>query len=322
VEKVASLYAPVQRELEQVEAALDSIKQVDFPMLSEMLGQVLHGGGKKLRPALALLAGCFGEYRPHLLVPLATSIEVLHTAALVHDDVIDEAPTRRGRPTANSLFTNAPTVMLGDYLFAEAADRVTRTGSIEVIRVFSQTLMAMTRGELGQDMSAFDHSQTTASYFQRIGGKTASLFSAATEGGAIISEAPEAWRRTLRDYGHNLGMAFQIVDDILDFTGDEEAMGKPIGSDLMQGTLTLPSLLLLERYPKDNPIERLFRNRKRGEHLAQAIDMITKSDIIPDSYRIAREFGDRAAAALEPLPPAPARTSLAEITEYVLERRS
>ncbi len=322
MEKVATLYEPVREELKQVEDVLDSIKNVDFPMLSEMLEHVLAGGGKKLRPTVALLAGRFGEHRPRLLVPLAASIEVLHTAALVHDDVIDAAPTRRGRPTANSLFTNAPTVMLGDYLFAHAADQVTRTGSIDVIAVFSRTLMAMTRGELGQDMSAYDYSQTATDYFQRIGGKTASLFAAAAEGGAIISEAPEAWRKTLRDYGENLGMAFQIVDDILDFTGDEKEMGKPIGSDLMQGTLTLPSLLLMERYPEDNPVKRLFGNRKRGEHLAQAIDMIVNSDIISESYRIAHDFGDRAASALEPLPEAPARTSLAEISDYVLDRRS
>ena len=322
MEKVAPLYEPVQAELDQVEELLRSIKKVDFPLLSDMLEHVLLGEGKKLRPAVALLSGCFGRYRPDLLVPLAASIEVLHTAALVHDDVIDEAPTRRGRPTANSLFTNAPTVMLGDYLFAQAADHVARTGNIEVIRVFSRTLMAMTRGELGQDMTAYDYGQTTASYFQRIGGKTASLFAAAAEGGAIISETSEAWRNTLRDYGENLGMAFQIVDDILDFTGDEEAMGKPIGSDLIQGTLTLPSLLLMERYPEDNPVKRLFRNRDREEHLAQAIDMIVNSDIIPESYRIAHDFADRASSALEPLPAVAARAALAEITDYVLSRRS
>ena len=320
----ATLYSPVLRELEQVEAALDSLTRADNPKLSEMMTHVLGGGGKRVRPAIALLAGKFGQYDGEGLVPLAVSIELLHTATLVHDDVIDRAATRRGRATANSIYDNGATVMLGDYMFAHAAEFVARTGNIEVVRLFAHTLMAMAGGELSQDMSAYDYGQTTMQYFQRIGGKTASLFAAAAEGGAIVSEAPHLFRLALRSYGENLGMAFQVMDDILDFTGDEAEMGKPVGSDLMQGTLTLPSLLLMERYPEDNPVRRLFRDRdrQRQRHLAAAIDMVLNSDILDECRRVAVDFRDRASLALADLPPSSAQDSLGEIADYVVERRS
>ena len=315
------LYGPVQEDLALVEATFESLKQVDYAPLAEMLNLVLAGGGKLLRPALTLLAGRFGKYDLDLLVPLAASVELLHTASLVHDDVIDNAATRRGRPTANSAFHNATTVMLGDYMFAHAADQVARTGNIRVIRLFSQTLMVMARGEIGQDLTAYDSRQTVRDYLQRIGGKTASLFATASQGGAVVAEEPEEWIEALRRYGYSFGMAFQIVDDILDFTGDEEEMGKPVGSDLMQGTLTLPSLLLMERYPKDNPVQKFFA-RPRKELLARAVRAIREGDIPQESYEMARSFCASAHEALAALPDDPARQALYDLTDYVLERRS
>lgn len=322
--RVASIYEPIQEGLGLVEETLHSIKgaAADFPELTRMLELVLGASGKRVRPAIALLAGKFGEYRVDLLVPLAASIELLHTATLVHDDVIDSAATRRGRATANSVWDNAAAVMLGDYMFAHAAGLIARTNSIPVVKLFARTLMAMASGELDQDMTAYDYGRDTMSYFDRIAGKTASLFATSAQGGAMVAGAPEPVVEAFREYGENLGMAFQVVDDILDFAGDEAEMGKPIGSDLMQGTLTLPSLLLMERYPHDNPVQKLFRNRKRTEHLAEAIDMVRNSDILDESYRVARDFGDRARRALEALPACPARVALAEIVDYVLERRA
>jgi geranylgeranyl pyrophosphate synthase len=319
--KVGLLYGPVQEDLALVEATFESLKQVDYAPLTEMLELVLGGGGKLLRPALTLLAGRFGVYDLGLLVPLAASVELLHTASLVHDDVIDNANTRRGRPTVNSVFANATTVMLGDYMFAHAADQVACTGNIRVIRLFSKTLMMMTKGEIGQDLTAYDSRQTVRDYLQRIGGKTASLFATACENGAIVAQESEEWVEALRTYGYNFGMAFQIVDDILDFTGDEAEMGKPVGSDLMQGTLTLPSLLLMERYPRGNPVQKFFA-RPRKELLTQAVEMVRESDIPQESYEMARSFCARAHEALSVLPDGPARQALYNLTDYVLERRS
>ncbi len=314
------LYGPVQEDLALVEATFDTLKQVDYAPLAEMLKTVL-AGGKLMRPALTLLAGRIGNYNLDLLVPLAASVELLHTASLVHDDVIDNADTRRGRPTANSAFHNATTVMLGDYMFAHAADQVARTGNIRVIRLFAQTLMMMTRGEIGQDLTAYDSRQTVRDYLGRIGGKTASLFATACQGGAVVAEEPEEWIEALRSYGYNFGMAFQIVDDILDFTGDEAEMGKPVGSDLMQGTLTLPALLLMDRHPDDNPVQKYFA-RPRKELLAQAVEAIREGNIAEESYDMAHSFCASALESISVLPDDPARRALHDLTDYVLERRS
>jgi geranylgeranyl pyrophosphate synthase len=320
--KLDALYGSVHQDLNLVDETIDTLRNVDFQPMAEMLNLVLAARGKRLRPALSLLAGKFGQYRLDLLVPLAASIELLHTATLVHDDVIDNAATRRGRPTANSIFRNTTTVMLGDYMFAHAANLVARTGNIEVIRLFSQTVMTIAKGEIGQDMTAYDTRQTVRQYLQRIGGKTASLFATACQGGAMLAEVSGSGVEALRDYGYNLGMAFQVVDDILDFVGDEQEMGKPVGSDLSQGTLTLPSLLLLDRYPKDNPIRKLFTHRRRQEHLSQAVEMIRQSDIPRESYQMAESFAKEAEGALTVLADNPARRTLRDIVAYVLERRS
>lgn len=322
--KVASIYGPVQEDLRLVEETLDKIKHVEnFPALSKMLSHVLGAEGKRVRPAMALLAGKFGDYRPELHVPLAASIELLHTATLVHDDVIDASPSRRGRPTANELFNNSASVMLGDYMFAHSADLIARTDDTKVVRLFARTIMAIAGGELHQDMSAYDYGQDTMQYFGRIEGKTASLFATSAEGGAMVARCSATEREALRVYGLNVGMAFQVVDDILDFAGDEEQMGKPIGSDLMQGTLTLPSLILMERHPKDNPIKKAFRTKKpKPEYVAEAVYMVLNSDILNESYNVARDFRDRALTSLRTLPDNAARSALEDIAEYVLERRA
>jgi geranylgeranyl pyrophosphate synthase len=286
-----------------------------------MLDVVLAGSGKRLRPALSLLSGHLGNYNLELLIPMAASVELLHTATLIHDDVIDNAATRRSRPTANSLFHNSTTVMLGDYMFAHAADQVARTGNIRVIRLFSQTLMVMAKGEIRQDLTAYDSRQTVRDYLQRIGGKTASLFATACEGGAIVSDQPEEWIKALSDYGYNFGSAFQIVDDILDSSGDEAEMGKPVGSDLMQGTLTLPSLLLMEREPQSNPVQTYFA-RPSKERLSQAVERVRSSDILKESYEMARSFCRRAAQAVAVLPDNGDRQTLLDLTDSILERRS
>ncbi len=321
---VAALYGPVQEDMAKVEDRLDEVKAVEHPFLAQMLDMALARGGKRLRPAVALLSGRFHTYDVPRLVTLAAALELLHTATLVHDDVIDEASTRRGRATVNSKFKNAATVMLGDYMFANAAVLISLTEHVKVIENFSRSLMAIATGELGQDLSTFDTRQDIRAYMQRIAGKTAALFRTAGECGAMLSLAPEEHVVALRDYGYNIGMAFQVVDDILDFTGDEELMGKPVGSDLLQGTLTLPSLLLMERNPKDNPIPKLFAAspNRRPQHLAAALAMVRESGVIEESYDVARDFARQAREALAPLPGDDAKETLEDLTTYVLVRTS
>lgn len=318
----ANLYGPVSADLPIVDEMLMGLANVEFPWLRHMLESTLTGGGKRLRPAIALLAGRLGDYDLERLVPMAASVELLHTATLIHDDVIDAAPERRGKPTAALLFNNASSVMLGDYLFAHAAEFVARTGNIRVIRNFAETLRIMANGELTQDMSAFEYSEDVQRYLDRILGKTASLFATAAEGGTIVSGAPEELVEPMRRFGLQLGMAFQIVDDILDFSATTEELGKPAGSDLLSGTVTLPTLLYMDRSPNDNPVKRAFEGTRRKANLQRAINDIRASDLLDESMATARHFADNARAALTELPAGEPRETLEALVDYVLERRN
>ena len=320
-----ALYGPVAEDLILVEDLLESVKRVELAPLRLMLDHALAPRGKRLRPALVLLAGAFGDYNLNRLVPLGAAIELLHTASLVHDDVVDGAESRRGRPTANAVFDNALTVLLGDFMFANAAELVTRTGSLPVTRLFALALMKMTNGELDQDAAAFDVGRDVQQYLWRIGGKTAALFGHATQGGALLAGCSEGQVEALRSYGYNLGMAFQIVDDILDFTGDEAEMGKPAGGDLLEGTITLPALFYLDAAPRENPVRRFLAadaEAGRAAHLPGALSAVVESDAIGRAQGMAQEFVDRALQGLAALEPGDARRTLEELSGYVLTRRS
>ena len=318
-----ALYGPVADDLPRVVLALKSIaSNVEFAFLQRMLENALAGTGKMMRPAIALLGGRLGTYDLDRLVPLAASVELLHTATLVHDDVIDEARARRGEPTPNALFGNAASVMLGDYMFAHAADFIAQTDSTQVVRIFARTLMMMAKGELHQDMTVFEYSADVQRYLDRITGKTASLFGTAAEGGALVAGAPAAQVEAMRLYGLHLGIAFQIVDDILDFTGDPAVMGKPVGSDLAGGTLTLPAILYMQRKPEDNPVKRAFEGVRRRANLDRAIREIIESDLLDESMRTALRYGEEARAALHTLPVGEVRDTLGGILDYVFSRRS
>ncbi len=305
----------------KVEDNLKSTSRVDFYWLSELLEYGLKGGGKRLRPILALLSGKFYDYSMERLLPLATAVELLHLATLVHDDTIDNSSVRWGRPTINKLWGTEQAVLLGDYLFAKAGELTATTENIRVIKGLSQTLMIISSGEIAQAKSAFNLEQTRQQYLQRISSKTASLFVLATESGAVLSQAPEESIEILREYGHNLGIAFQIVDDILDFTGTEEEMGKPVGSDLSQGTPTLPAMLLLERYPEENPVKRLFQNGDKEENIKQAIEQVCNSSIIQECYDLASDYSKKACRNLKLLPDNSSRQALMNLADYIITRR-
>jgi geranylgeranyl pyrophosphate synthase len=318
------IYDLVKKDLckveQQFKLLIDSQRD-SFPELHQMLGQVLVGG-KVIRPTLALLSGKFYEYNLDSLLPMATASELLHIATLVHDDAVDKASVRRGRPTINKIWGLERAVILGDYLFARAGEFAAATGNLRVVRLFAQTLATISRAELRQGFSAFKLEQGYDDYIERIAGKTASLFAMATESGAVLSRAPEEIIQGLKDYGYNLGIAFQIVDDILDFISTEVEMGKPVASDLAQGTITLPSLMLLERCPDDNPVKKLFSSEGNGpENIKQAIELVRGSDIIDDCYRVASEYSTRAGSSLELLPDGSSRRALLTLADYVVQRR-
>ncbi len=332
--ELSGIYAPIQEDLALVEDMLISAGKGDtFSLIDELscslkdndeithlLSYSLNGGGKRLRPALTLLSGKFGNYNLDQLLMMATAIEILHTATLVHDDVIDRAALRRGKPTINAIYDNDKAILLGDYLLAKAGYFVSNTQNLRVIKLFVQNLLVICGGELTQNFSVFDPGQTRPYYLSRIASKTASLLSLATESGAILSEAPESTIRALKNYGYYLGITFQIIDDILDFVGNEVEMGKPVGSDLAQGILTLPAMILLERYPYNNPIRDL-QDGDRKKNVERVMEIVREdSSIIEECYSVASDYSKKACCELESLSDNSSRESLINLAEYAVIR--
>ena len=323
--ETVSIYAPVVSQLAAVEEQLRSVCHTDIADLNPLLDYALSSAGKRVRPALTLLAGGFHQHDGQRTRIMAAAVELLHLATLIHDDTVDNAGTRRGKPTINKLYGSHVAVLLGDYLFATSATFVCDTGVVRVIRRFSETIMELASGQLIEFFTTFDPAKARRLYDERIYRKTASLFCTAAESGAILSGAPERQVAALRSYGYRIGMAFQIVDDLLDVQGNASELGKPVGNDLMQGVLTLPSIMLLERCPDEQPIDDLFAAIKSGDAnaanlLNRALDMIDAAGIIPDCFAVIREHCAAAAAALDALPDGPPRRSLSEMVDYIRER--
>jgi len=320
--ELSEIYAPVKEDLLKIEERLKAASSaVTHPHLAELIEYSLRNNGKMLRPILTLLSGKFYNYDTDYLLPMGTAVEIMHTATLVHDDAIDSSLVRRGKPTVNKIWGEEQAVLLGDYLFAEAGALTASTGNLRVIKLFAETLKTISSGEISQAFYAFKLEQGRQQYFERVTKKTAALFAMATESGAVLSQAPEESIQVLIEYGYNLGIAFQIVDDILDFIGTEKELGKPTGSDLAQGTLTLPSILILENYPEDNPVKRLFQDRDRQNEIGLAIDMVRNSTIIQECYRVASDYCERARKDLKLLPDNVCRQSLIDLTEFITLRK-
>jgi octaprenyl-diphosphate synthase len=313
------IYAPIKEDLGKVKDTLKSISRIDYNWLSEQLNYIVSETGKGMRPALTLLSGKLYNYNLIYLLPMAASVETMHTATLVHDDAIDKAATRRGKTTMNNLWGDEIAILMGDFLFAKAGEFVSDTQNPRVIKLFSQTLGIISSGEIGQFRGAYNASQKREDYFQRIYRKTGSLFSLSTQSGAILSQAPEESVAIMKEYGDNLGIAFQIVDDILDFTSTAEKMGKPVGSDLIQGTLTLPAMMVIERGPGDNPVTSLFEKKDFSE-VSRVIDIVRNTDIIPECYKIATEYKVKACRNLNKLPVTPSRQSLFDLADFVIQQ--
>jgi len=319
--ELSTIYEPIQEDLVKVEKELESVSKVNFSWLAELLDYSLSSSGKGIRPALTLLSGKFYHYNLNTLLPMATATELLHIATLVHDDAIDKSATRRGKPTLYKVWGEDKAVLLGDYLFAKAGELTANTQNLRAVKLFAQTLGIISTGELAQSFSAFSLEQTYEDYIQRISRKTAALFILATESGSVLSEAPEASIKILNEYGYNLGIAFQIVDDILDFIGTKEELGKPVGSDLAQGTLTLPAMLLLERFPEDNPVKKIFQDGDKDKNIKIAIELVRNSSIIEECYQTASDYCTKACQNLNLLPDNASRQALKDLADYVVSRK-
>ncbi len=323
--QATTIYEPIHERLATVEKRLNELARNRFPFLSQMLGHVYEPAGKRFRPALTLLASNFhphdGDSAERVEI-MATAVELLHIASLIHDDTVDASEIRRGKPTISSLWGRNAAVLVGDYIFASSATFVCDTGHVGVIRRFSETIMELSSGELQELVGAFNYNQTLDGYYERIYDKTASLFSTAGESGAILSGAPDHFVRALKEYSCQLGMAFQIVDDILDFEGTVAEVGKPVGRDLAHGILTLPALIAVERSGSDNPVREFFQRPQDEGLLAAALDLVQRPSNIEAAYAVARKRCQVARDNLMMLPRNPSRDALEELLDYVVARRS
>jgi len=310
----------VREDLQRVEDTLRVLPMIDYEIIEEAIDHLLDSGGKRIRPMLTLLTSRLYPADVDKVVSLAAAVEMLHTATLVHDDLIDGSLMRRGSPTLNAIWTPGTTILVGDYLFARAADLAAHTDNVRVMQIFARTLTTIVTGELGQ-MLDDGRPLSREAYERRIYAKTASMFELATEAAGVLIRVPEDQIGVLRAFGRDLGMAFQIVDDVLDFTGDAAEVGKPVGSDLRRGVVTLPAIHYLDAHPDDRRIADALSNGQRDEqHIGHIVESIRASGAIKDSLADARDYARRSQRALNYLPESSARQALWDIAEYVITR--
>ncbi|BBD58629.1 polyprenyl synthetase [Nostoc sp. HK-01] len=316
-----SLFTPVEADLQILADNLKQLVGNRHPILFAAAEHLFGAGGKRIRPAIVLLisrATMLEEDITQRHRRLAEITEMIHTASLVHDDVVDESQMRRGVATVHSLFGNRIAVLAGDFLFAQSSWYLANLDNLEVVKLLSEVIMDLATGEIQQGMNRFDSSLAIETYLQKSYYKTASLIANSAKAAGLLSEVPSETAQHLYNYGRNLGLAFQIVDDILDFTSTTDTLGKPAGSDLRSGNLTAPVLFALEEKPYlEVLIERQFA---QAEDLEQALALIQDSRGIQQARELAAHHAKLAAKEIEILPPSESRQALIDITEYVLSR--
>jgi len=317
-----NLLEPIAAELREFETRLAATVADDLGPMSAAMNHIVRAGGKRLRPALVILSARLGEADPEHLYNAAMGIEFIHTATLVHDDLIDDAETRRGMATIHALLGVNPAIIVGDYYFAKGANLTAAIGMPIIDVIISRAVMTICMGELLQLTSKRDYDQSVEDYYRKIERKTAALLSASCHCGGIVARLDEQRANALERFGHHLGMAFQIADDVLDYTATEAQIGKPVGADLRQGTITLPLMYAL-RDPSVEPRlrELLAREPMREQDYDEVVDLVRASNAVQRAERHAHEFADRASAELSVFPQSAPRLALEKVCDYVVERR-
>jgi geranylgeranyl pyrophosphate synthase len=312
--------ALVKPQLDQVEETLLNLPDIEPPDLRNAVETIVRSGGKRLRPILILLITAMYGQHDRRSIDLASAIEMLHTATLVHDDLIDGSLMRRGTATLNAVWTPAATVLTGDYLFAIAAGLAARTNNVRVIKIFSETLGVIVAGELRQQFTDWTRRSTREDYYARIYAKTASMFVLSATAAGVISNIDESQITALGEFGRNFGLAFQIVDDVLDFTGEQASIGKPVGSDLRNGLITLPTICYHEAHSNDDEIECALRGECTPAMYDRLVARIRESDSIRCALSEAGTLIEQAKQALAGFPASPYRTALINLADYTVER--
>nr|WP_289099729.1 octaprenyl diphosphate synthase [uncultured Halomonas sp.] len=317
------LHAVVADDFEAVNRTIVTQLNSRVPLV-ETIGQyIIESGGKRLRPLLVLLAARSLGYEGDKHITLATLIEFMHTSTLLHDDVVDESHMRRGKKTANDAWGNAPSVLVGDFLYSRSFQMMVDVGSMRIMAILSGATCVIAEGEVLQLTNIGNPSISEADYFETIQGKTAMLFEAASHSGAVLAEATPEQERALQHYGRYLGLAFQLIDDLLDYQGDAEAMGKNVGDDLAEGKPTLPLIHAMERGTPEQA--KLIRQviRKGGlEQLDDVLAIIHDTGALAYTRVRAEEMADKALAELDALPPSPYRDSMAQLARLAVDRQA
>ncbi len=309
--------------MNSVNAIILDRMQSEIPLIPALAGHLIAGGGKRMRPMLTLAGAELVGYQGTRHHKLAAAVEFIHTATLLHDDVVDGSETRHGKETANIVFGNPATVLVGDFLFSRAFELMVEDGSLEVLKILSGASAIIAQGEVDQLTAQRRIEASEERYLHIIGAKTAALFAAASRIAAVVAERSEVEERALDDYGRNLGIAFQLVDDAIDYDSTAAEMGKDRGDDFREGKMTLPVILA---YARGTPEERRFWEeaiagfRTEEEDLAHAIDLIRRHDCVTATRERARHFAQRACDALAIFPDGRARQSMVEAARFAVSR--
>ncbi|BCB04534.1 heptaprenyl diphosphate synthase component II [Bacillus sp. KH172YL63] len=318
--KLNRMYSFLKTDIDEIEKELEVAIKSESDLLQEASLHLLQAGGKRIRPVFVLLSAKFGQYDINIVKNVAVALELMHMASLVHDDVIDDAELRRGKPTIKAQWDNRIAMYTGDYIFARALEYMTQIKSPEAHQILSHTLVELCKGEIAQIEDKYDFEQNLRNYLLRIKRKTALLIAVSCQLGAISSGAPEEVHRRLYRFGYNVGMSFQITDDILDLTASEKELGKPAGSDLWQGNITLPILYAMEDPQLKAKIEKVTEYTSR-EEMREIISSILSTDAIERSHQLSGMYLDRALKDLDHLPYNRVKKTLKNIANFIGKRK-
>lgn len=322
---LSRLFASIQPDLDQVDATFQERATSGLDILNSASMHALGSPGKRLRTALTLLSGKLNTYRFDKLLPLSVAFEMVHLATLIHDDIVDNALTRRGNPTVNALWGDNIAILLGDYYFAKTAGLIADINDNRIDRLFSDTVATVCEGTIMEMMTAGRIDLATKSYFEKISHKTACLIAACCKGGAIVSQASHEEIDLLYEYGMNLGIAFQIIDDILDYTEDQETIGKPAGNDLRQGMVTLPLIYALQEQSPNGRYQEvqnvLNGTTHREEDIRAVVDWVVTGPGVQRSLTDADTYANKAREALAHFPFTQDRQVLDKLINFVVTRK-
>lgn len=314
------IYSLLKADIDLIEKELERAVKSHSPVLEEASIHLLKAGGKRIRPVLLLLGAKFGEYNIHRIKYAASALELIHMASLVHDDVIDDAVIRRGEKTVKAEWDNRIAMYTGDFIFAAALECMAQIEDPEAHQILSHTMTELCIGEIIQIQDKYRYDQHLRDYLRRIKRKTAILIAASCQLGAITTGAPPHVHRKLYEFGYNVGMSFQITDDILDFIASEKELGKPAGSDLLQGNITLPVLYAMKQDHLRSRIINVSAHTDRQD-INEIIFLLKQSDAIERSNELSRRYLHRALAILDELPPGRHQNSLREIAHFIGRRK-